>query len=179
MLSDNQLLDGLDFYRLEASHFFELEKQWEAECRQLNEDYASFGRPQIDHARSICQETNPDPRYGVFGMQARGRYELIIHLNRAQLPGPAGHTLRVLWFLGSPRHKLFDDKPAELVDLTAGLLTKILMEAHGAMRARYIKIHASGTLDMPICNAAAQQLPKIGVATEVSTKGSWLHIAMA
>lgn len=65
------------------------------------------------------------------------------------------------------------------MDLTAGLLTRILMEAHGAMQARYIKIHASGMLDIPICSAAAQQLPKIGVATEVSTRGNWLHIAMA
>lgn len=168
-----------DLKRLDAVAFAKLEEKWADECDQLGMDYAHFATSDIDHARAICSEPVEDPRYGIFALVIDGSYEAILHLNRALLPGTKGYTLRVLWFLGSPRYDWVIHEPAELGDIISGLLIKILSVAHSVMRSRYIKIHVSGMPDRAIFSGLAQKLHSSGQVTEVATRGSWLHMAVA
>lgn len=170
---------GFDFRRLDAASFAELERQWARECANVGDEYSEFATSYIDHARCICGEPGEDERYGIFALEVDGSFEAILHLNRAQLPGTKGYTLRVLWFLGSPRYDLISDDPAELGDIIGGLLTKILSIAHSVMRSSYIKIHVGSMPDRAILSGMAQDLHRAGKVTEVAARGNWLHIAVA
>lgn len=170
---------GFDFRRLDAFSFTRLEEQWTDECSQLGSDYIDFARVYMDHARAVCSELCEDPKYGIFALEIDGRYEAMLHLNRAQLPGTKGYTLRVMWFIGSPRYDWVIHDPDEIGEIISGLLTKILSVAHSVMRSSYIKIHVSGTPEQGILTGMAKDLHRAGKVTEVSTKGNWLHIAVA
>jgi len=169
----------MDFIRLDAALFAELEQQWMDECASFGEDFSMFAAPSVEHAKRIASESPPDPRYGIFAVRHDSKFEIIVHLNRAQLPGTTGHTLRVNWALAAPRYDFAAVNPDELGPSVAGLFTGILQSAKDGMNSRYVKVHLGSMPDKSIFSGMAHALASVSVATDVSTRGNWLHLTLA
>lgn len=169
---------GMIFTRLTAAAFAELEQQWTDECASFGEDFSQFAAPSIEHAKKIASEQPADPRYGIFALQHDGKHEIIVHLNRASLPGTTGHTLRVNWALAAPRYDFAPLVADEIGPSVVGLFIGILQTAQTTMGSRYVKVHLGSMPDRSIFSGMAHGLAGVGAATDVSVRGNWLHLTI-
>lgn len=155
--------------------FDQLIEQWEAECSEFDEQLAGYATPHIDHARRICSEDPPDNRYGIYALEADGRFTCLMHANIARLPGTTGLTLRLLWVLLAPRFDFGEFDAQSFAQLAAGLLHGAIDNAR-QVGATAIKLQLTGVGDHTYFRGVAA-----GVGAEtgmvLKVQGNWLHIS--
>jgi hypothetical protein len=111
-------------------------------CIRFSESYDDYATPSLDHARTIAQEKVPDLRYGIFALRSvAGDYEIIRHVNHANLPGPKGSTLRVLWSLVAPKYDVEYVEDYDLTTIIVNVMIGIVKLGPNDMRSRFIKLH--------------------------------------
>lgn len=158
--------------------FEELQNQWIAQLESYALPSGDYATPYMQHAEAIVKQRS-DPNYGIACVRSRteGGYIALFHANRARLPGTIGETLRVLWVLPSPKYDLEEPRPAELAELSAGIIWGSMELAMGAMRSDEVKIHLQNVGDRKFVTAMAFSLRFTRPDIMVETRGNWLHIS--
>jgi len=169
----------MSLVRLDSASFAALERQWKEQCVGFGESYDDYASERVVHARNICNEGSPDPRYGIYALKDESSFEALIHVNRANIPGPPGWTLRMLWTLYAPK---FDFEEAEF-SVVAKLFSEIISEAisisKAEMECKHLKIHLGNLSDRHFFAGVASGLKMNKLFSDVRLTGNWFYLSHA
>lgn len=157
-----------------------LEVQWRDECEGFKEDFGSYAQASLTTLRDECDDGEPDPHTGVFGLiDESGRFHAACFLNRAAIPGWSGRVLRVRHFVLSPYYD-FEELQIEAYSETLAHYFMALYDcATGELLSEHIKIHYRSPYDRPFFAAFGLNMRTSGRFTTVESKGMWLHLTLA
>ena len=169
----------MSLVRLTKASFAQLEKSWALECERYNEVYVDYCSEQLNHARKICGETPPDERYGIFALNLDDGFEAIVHVNRANIPGPPGHTLRLVWVLFSPRFD-FEDVSADIVaKMYSEIIFASIEMSKGNLNCKHLKIHLGNFSDRNYFAGVVSGLRMASQFSSVGLAGNWFQLSHA
>jgi hypothetical protein len=172
--------DKMPLLRLTDSNglFDRLQTQWADECASFGEAFADYAVERLEHARKIVSEDPQDIRYGIFGLERSGRFDVIMHVNRAALPGSPGWTLRFVWLLLSPRFDFLDTPETEIASIASDIIFDALNLAGGDWPAENVKIHIGNFADRMMFSGIAAALAHVPTFRTAAVRGGWMELAL-
>lgn len=147
---------------------------WAAQCVEVNDDIADFATSSLPVLEDIAAEN--DANTYVVGLFENARCLAVAMVNRANIPGPPGWTLRVRHVVACPLldfGALSETLYAEmLVELTLG----IVQLSDTSLPTERVKFHLRSPGDYAYFASFGRLLDKMGVFASCTMHGAWLHI---
>ena len=162
--------------RLDHDSFSVLERQWAGQCQSYGESFAEFAPERVDHARKICGENPPEERYGIYSVMSGQSFDALIHVNRANIPGPAGLTLRMLWMLFAPKFD-FEEVDFKILSTLFAEIINDSINLSAEKKCQNLKIHLGNLADRQFFAGVASGLKMNSLFSDVRLVGNWFHLS--
>jgi hypothetical protein len=163
--------------RFDGAKFKLLQRSWAGQCEAYSENFDDFAPQQLNHAERICTETSQENNYGIFCLEENSRFEAIMHVNVANIPGFKGAVLRILWILMAPEYDFGDASEQKITRIASSLINEALRLSDSELKSDHIKIHLGNISDRQYFHNFSELLKGMPYFTDSRVVGNWFHLS--
>lgn len=155
----------------------DFEADWRDQCENFGEDFDQYAIGSLPVLKSLAADQSDDTR--VMALKSGdGSFSSVLMLNRAVLPGYAGHVLRVRHMLLSPSFDFGEHDIEQYASVLSATFSRAVGLAFVGMPAKHVKFHMRSPTEYKIFSNALTVLSGVKAFTDVAIRGAWLYLSL-